>query len=278
MDDVRTFAGERFTDAQREQIRGKLAHRLVALGYEPEIQAFPEGLNIIGTRPGAEGIDTPPASPTVLVAAHFDTVEGSPGADDNATGLAAALELARIFRTPTHRALRIVFFDQEEADLLGSRRYAAAASRREGVVAVVVFDMLGDRCRTPGCQSYPPKSPVRPSDPDDLGDTGDFLLAVGNMVDPGLLARFRWAGGRGRPEILALPVADRGVSLPDTRRSDHAPFWDADVPAVLLTDTGNLRNPRYHNTSDVPEAVDAEFLAGNVQSIAWALDGLLRQL
>jgi Zn-dependent M28 family amino/carboxypeptidase len=79
------------------------------------------------------------------------------------------------------------------------------------------------------------------------------------------------------PPVFGLPVLDAGRSLPDTRRSDHAPFWDRGLPAMLLTDTAELRSDRYHQTTDTLEGIDADFLAGNAQTLANALATLLNE-
>lgn len=277
MTDLTSLAFERFTDEGRKRARALLSHRLTALGFQPELQAFNAGVNIVGERPGAApdagdaGDAGGPGPGVILLAAHFDTVEASPGANDNATGLAAALEMARLFQTPaTRHALRIAFFDREEAGMLGSRTYARWPERTAGIRAVLVLEMLGATCTTPGCQKVPEDFPFPAPSP-----TGDFLAAVGNDVDPALLPLIMRAARPGLPRVFGLPVLDGGRDLPDTRRSDHAPFWDAGLPAVMLTDTANLRSPRYHSADDVAEAVDADFFVGNAQTVANALAALL---
>ena len=301
--DVAALAFERATAADRARARRVVAHRLTELGYQPALQGFSDGINVVGERPG-----TDPTAGVVLVAAHYDSVEGSPGADDNATGVAAALELARVLGPlPTPAALRIALFDAEELGLRGSTTYAADPDRIAGLRAVVVLEMLGATCRAPGCQKLPTglaevMGPL-------LGETwtrpglvvGDFLAVIGTFDDAALLAAFRTAGGTGlpgagtgarppafanvrpsrpapptpKPPVLALPVPERGLPLPDTRRSDHAPFWDAGVRAVLVTDTADLRNPDYHRQTDVPATVDADFLAGATQVTVDAVWSLL---
>lgn len=271
MADVGALAFDRFDEPGRKRARALLAHRLTSLGYAPELQSFPTGINIVGTRPSAPDAVEPRI---VLVGAHVDTVEGSPGADDNASGLAVALEMARLFQAPTRHALRIVLFDQEEQGLAGSVAFARSPTRTEGLRAVIVLEMLGATCRTPGCQRFPAGLPaaLAPS-----GGVGDFLAAVANDTDPALLPLFMRAAGPGLPRVFGLPVLDAGAAMPDTRRSDHAPFWDRGLPAILLTDTAELRSDRYHRTTDTLEGIDADFLAGNAQTIANALATLLNE-
>lgn len=268
--DVRALAFERHGEEDRRRARALLAHRLTALGYEPELQAFATGVNVVGRRPGSALRD---AAGDVLVAAHFDTVLGSPGANDDASGLAVALEMARLFAAPTTpRGLRIVFFDGEESGLTGSLTYARKEDRIEGLRAVIVLEMLGRTCAAPGCQRLPPGSPIALPP----GQAGDFLAVLGNDTDPGLLPIFARAASAGQPPVLVLPVLDAGHGLPDTRRSDHAPFWDVGVPAVLLTDTAELRAPAaYHRAADVPDTLDWAFLVGNARTLSTALQALL---
>ena len=266
--DLTSLATERFSDEGRKRARALLAHRLTTLGFQPELQAFATGVNLVGTRPGMPGATD---SGVILLAAHLDTVEGSPGADDNATGLAAALEIARLFQAPTTRhALRIAFFDQEEAGLMGSRTYTRWPERTAGLRAVIVLEMLGATCRVPGCQRVPDDFPFPAPSP-----IGDFLAAVANDVDPALLPLIMRASRPGLPRVFGLPVLEGGRDFPDSRRSDHAPFWDIGLPAVMLTDTADLRSARYHGPEDVVEGVDAEFFAGSAQIVANALAALL---
>lgn len=269
MADVGALAFDRFDEPGRKRARALLAHRLTSLGYAPELQSFPTGINIVGTRPSAPDAVEPRI---VLVGAHVDTVEGSPGANDNASGLAVALEMARLFQAPTRHALRIVLFDQEEQGLAGSVAFARSPARTEGLRAAIVLEMLGATCRTPGCQRFPPGLPMpAPS------TTGDFLAAVANDADPALLPLFVRAARPGLPPVFGLPVLDAGAAMPDTRRSDHAPFWDRGLPAIMLTDTADLRSDRYHQTTDTLAGIDADFLAGNAQTVANALATLLNE-
>lgn len=298
--DVEALAFERATSADRAKARRVVAHRLTDLGYQPALQGFSDGINVVGERPGTDA-----AAGVVLVAAHYDSVAGSPGADDNASGVAAALELARLLGPiATPAALRIALFDAEELGLLGSTTYVTDPDRIANVRAVVVLEMLGAACHTPGCQKLPPGLAevlgplVDPAWTRPGLLVGDFLAVVGTFEDAALLAAFRTAGGAGgpgtaarpiqyanvvpsriqeftiKPPVLALPVPERGLPLPDTRRSDHAPFWDAGVRAVLVTDTADLRTPHYHRASDTAASIDFEFLAGSTQvtvDAVWAL-------
>ena len=175
------------------------------------------------------------------------------------------MEIARLLKDmPLEQTLRFVFFDQEESGLLGSTAYARSDTRIAGLQGAIIAEMLGFRCVIEGCQRLPPRLPIP------APTIGDFAAVIGDT--PSMLRAFQQAK---RPEtpVFALLVPDRGVHMPSTRRSDHAPFWDRGVPALMVIDTAELRNPHYHLPGDVPETLDPEFLRGSTQLI---LDALLR--
>jgi aminopeptidase YwaD len=191
----------------------------------------------------------------VLIGAHYDAVPGSPGADDNGSALAVLLEIARAFsRRPARRPIRLVAFDLEEVDRSGSRAYAQDLRRTSEPVALMVsLEMLGYRDPRPGSQHYPPG--LRYLYP----DRGDFIGLIGNLRTLPVLWRLARTMRRCVP-CEFLPVPFRGRTLPDTRRSDHSSFWDLGYPAIMVTDTANMRNPHYHRPSDRIETLDPEFL------------------
>lgn len=264
MKDVRALSDERHAEPDRTRARAHIAHALQSLGYRPSLQSFSvkgqSGVNLEIVKPG-----TDPAAGDLLLGAHYDTVAGSQGADDNASGVAAVMEVARLLKPiELRQTVRFVFFDQEEAGLLGSRAYTRSDARIEKLKAVIVAEMLGHRCTTPNCQTVPNALPLP------VPTTGNFIAAIGDTQP--MLVAFRQAM---RPEapVFALFVPDKGERLPNTRRSDHAPFWDRGIPAVMLTDTAELRNPHYHRKSDTPATIDAAFLAANAQLL---LDVIVR--
>lgn len=249
--DVEALAFERWAPADRARARGRVAHTLQAEGWTPELMAFEGGVNVEVERPGLD-----PKAGVVLLGAHYDSRQGSPGADDDASGVAVVLEAARLLRTPTRRGLRLVFFDAEERGLLGSRAYAQSDARIADLRAVVVVEMVGYACHVEGCQAHPEGLPVV------APKVGNFIAIIGDLEHLGLLWTFRRARRPEWPPLFTLPVPAQGRPLPDTRRSDHAPFWDRGVGAVLVTDTAELRNPHYHLPGDTPATLDPAFLEG----------------
>lgn len=211
--------------------------------------------NVIAERPGSD------PSRVVVVAAHLDTVPLSPGADDDGSGLAALLALARaVSNVPTRASLRLIAFAFEEDGLLGSSQYVAALPppERSRIVAMLAVDMIGYRDSRPGSQRYPVGIERVVHQP--LPDSGDFVAAVG-LADEPILPAMEHAR-QYVPEVRAGTVPVRRwalVAAPDLLRADHAPFWLAGIPAVMIGDTGNFRNPNYHQPTDRLDTLDTEF-------------------
>lgn len=201
--------------------------------------------------------------PPVIVGAHYDTVPGSPGADDNATGIAVLLELARHFgQDPPRSPVWLVAFDMEEYGLSGSRALAEMLrQQRQPLQLMASLEMLGYCTHQPNSQQYPPGLKYF------YPDTGNFIALIGNwQLIPTLIGLKRQLQ-RAKAPCQWLPVINQGLTLPDTRRSDHAPFWDAGYRALMITDTAYLRNPHYHQPSDTLETLDLEFLTRVCQGL-----------
>ncbi|MGP1385407.1 MAG: M28 family peptidase [Thainema sp.] len=209
-----------------------------------------------------------PAAPSkrqnrpILIGAHYDTVPGSPGADDNASGVAVLFELGRLLTEfPSNWPVRLVAFDMEEYGLSGSRAYAAHLKRqRQKLRLMLGLEMLGYRSSESGSQSYPLYSPgLQLFYP----DQGDFIGLIGNLRAIPDLRHLSRAMRQAKAQCYWLPVPLLGWAVPDTRRSDHSPFWDRGDRAIMVTDTANLRNPNYHKPSDTLDTLDLDFLTQN---------------
>ncbi|NJK41178.1 MAG: M20/M25/M40 family metallo-hydrolase [Acaryochloridaceae cyanobacterium SU_2_1] len=257
---------ERYTDTERLRARDYLRETLTSAGWKATEQEFATGINVIAERPGLN-----PEAGMILVAAHYDSVQGSPGADDNASGVAVALEVARLLADrPTPRGLRIVFFDQEEAGLVGSYAYVQQPTNLENLAAVVVLEMLGYSCDEPGCQQQPNGLLV-----DTPSDRGDFLGIVGDTEHLPLLETFQQIHQDHLPPLVTVPIPLKGLLTPIVLRSDHTPFWQKEIGAVMLTDTANFRNPHYHQATDQLATLNFDFLQGNAQIVVNAVTALL---
>jgi aminopeptidase YwaD len=212
--------------------------------------------NVIGTRPPSQkpARSSHPAAP-LIIAAHYDTVAGSPGADDNASGLAAMIEVAERLRpVRLTRPLQFIAFCLEEHNLLGSVAYVAALqAAKQPIHGAIVLECVG---YTAELQVAPPGLPVA------VPATGDFLAVVGNEASAGLVKAVHTAGRLAASDLKMVPlvVPGQGERLPDSRRSDHAAFWQHGYPAIMLTDTANFRNPHYHQPTDRLETLDFRFL------------------
>jgi Zn-dependent M28 family amino/carboxypeptidase len=248
-----------------------IAVELGAVGLRVERQLFTwdrtEFHNVLATRDG-----TDPARPWVIVGAHFDSTPSTPGADDNASAVAAMLEVARLLRAWQPAAtIQYVGFNLEEVYRLwppvyriGSRAYVEwLVSRRTKVAGALVLEMVGYTSPTQ-------RSPAAVQLVRRIPKVGNFLAAVGDGNSRALLKVVERAAAQVLPlETLAVPM--KGWLVPDVRRSDNARFWDAGYPALMVTDTADLRNPHYHRASDTPDTLDYGFMGKVVEVIAKAV-------
>ena len=219
------------------------------------------GVNLILRLPGQR-----PELAPVLVAAHYDGPLGSPGADDNASGVAALLELARRWaQTPPKRPVWLVAFDQEEWGMVGSAALARELkSSGQRLHLMLSLEMLGYTAEE---QNYPLEAMKAL-----YGSRGDFIALVANTGAAALLPGLsRGMGAHVKTKVLPVPF--KGRQLPDVRLSDHSPFWDEGYNAVMVTDTSFMRNPHYHQPSDTIETLDLPFLQAVIDGLDAAISG-----
>ena len=263
----------RSSPAELQAAEDYVAEHLGALGIATERRAFQFGgaefQNVVGIIQG-----TDPDRPRVLVGAHFDSVASTPGADDNASGVAALIETARLL---AHRALKstveFVGFNLEEAQgvtyRVGSRRYASEAKRRGvGYAGALILEMVGYTDTSPGSQRVPAllfwKRVPR---------TGTFLAATGDRRSARLLRRFARTAATCVPDLAVITFRSpfRGWVVPHTRLSDNASFWDVGYPSLMLTDTarGTLHatvvqvREEHHSAETHQDRAEVDRLAGN---------------
>ena len=217
------------------------------------------GVNLILRLPGQR-----PELAPVLVAAHYDGPLGSPGADDNASGVAALLELARRWaQTPPKRPVWLVAFDQEEWGMVGSAALARELkSSGQRLHLMLSLEMLGYTAEE---QNYPLEAMKAL-----YGSRGDFIALVANTGAAALLPGLsRGMGAHVKTKVLPVPF--KGRQLPDVRLSDHSPFWDEGYNAVMVTDTSFMRNPHYHQPSDTIETLNLPFLQAVIDGLDAAI-------
>lgn len=208
-----------------------------------------------GEQGAEQGAEQGSGPDPVLIGAHYDGVHGSPGADDNATGIAALLEIARVFAAePAPCPLRLIAFDAEEYGRIGSMLSAQlAAQNGEALRLMISLEMLGYCVNTPNTQSYPaPLDRIYPN-------TGNFIALVGNLRTIPDLWRWKHTLKASGVPCEILPIWNQGHPVPRTRDSDHSSFWDEGYNALMVTDTADLRNPNYHQGSDRIETLDLDF-------------------
>lgn len=234
--------------------------------YGVQAQAFESrGLTVENLE--AERLGTVSPEQIVVLGAHYDSIAGTPGANDNGSGVAALLEIARLLAQHSHaRTVRFVAFVNEEppffyGDEMGSRRYAdRARARGENIRAMLALETIGYYADQPGSQRYPfPFGFFYP-------DAGNFIGFVGNLSSRRLvhqaLRAFR-ASTAFPSEGVAAPGWMAGVHW-----SDHWSFWREGFPAIMVTDTALYRYPHYHAVSDTPDKLDYSRLARVTHGLA----------
>ena len=262
-----------------------LAERLRAMGYDVALDPI-DFIGGGGRREGEEpwnnlvveikGRTLP--SEVLIFAAHFDAMPNCPGAEDNGSGVAALLEMARLLKDrPMHRTVRLIFFNLEENGLVGSRAYVERMldkwnSGDERVLGMVSLDMIGYYTDEPDTQ----KSPIPPR--------GNFKPpTVGNFLGLGGILQHRWwstallrAMHEAEPKLPTYALDFLPIAPPDLLRSDHAPFLAAGQPAVILSTTAEMRYAHYHKPTDTIDKIEPARYTLAVRALvgaAWRLAG-----
>lgn len=255
-----------------ERAADYIANAFTRAGYQPQRRVY-EGTSGTFANIQVEIAAAEPDAEIVVVGAHYDSVPLSPAANDNGSGIAVLIELARLGRTKVFdRTLRFVAFANEELPYshtsdMGSRAYAQhARAAREPIAAMLSLETLGYYTDHPRSQRYPPPlSWFYPA-------TGNFVAFVGDVA--------------ARPVVVAAVAAFRehgripseGATLPrlisDVGRSDHKSFWDAGYPAFMVTDTAPFRYPHYHRPEDTPDKLDFARLTLVVEGLVHVVDRL----
>jgi aminopeptidase YwaD len=191
-----------------------------------------------------------------ILGAHYDTVPGSPGADDNASAIAVLLEVARnIQAVPLDSTVRWIAFCLEEYGNIGSTHYVESLKKeKEEILGMISLETVGF---TGPRQNYPPYL-----NPKYYPNVGDFIAMIGNERSKELLERVCQSFKTHIPELPLefLVVPGNGERIEEVRLSDHSSFWDHGISALMVTDTAFLRNPNYHLPSDRMETLNFEFM------------------
>lgn len=246
---------------------------LITAGYTPLRQEY----DVCGTTCCNLAVEIPGTTrphEIVVIGAHYDSVPGSPAANDNGSGVAAVLSLARTFvHLPGDRTLRFLAFVNEEApyahtDQMGSRVYARQCRQRgEKITAMLSLETIGFYSDAPSSQKYPPLiGLLYPS-------AGNFIAFVGNTRYGSLVRQVMRAFRRGEPfpsQGGALPEA-----ISDIARSDHWSFWQEGYPALMVTDTAPFRYAHYHTPQDTVDKIDFNKTARVVRGLRSVVSALV---
>ncbi|MCB0595016.1 MAG: M28 family peptidase [Lewinellaceae bacterium] len=255
-----------------DETRDTIEQAFLQYGLQTYRQNFPyivyTGQNIIGTLPGATEDEA-----VIIVDGHYDTVAGSPGADDNGTAVVGVLEAARILsRYRFAKTLRFIGFDLEEVGLRGSRYYVENRNLEEDIQGVLNMEMIGYYTEAPNSQTLPPGFNLLFPDAYQAisGNEfrGDFLTNITVQSFAPLSNRFLAAAAQYVPELRIVSATAPDNLVPDDfTRSDHAYFWQDSIAALFLTDGAEFRNPNYHRSSDTLETINFTFMSRVVKAV-----------
>jgi len=242
------------------------------MGYQTTTQDYKVdnkiARNIIAELKGTEDADK-----IIIIGGHYDTGANTKGANDNASGIAATLALAKIFSNKHQKyTIRFVAFANEEppyfhSETMGSLVYARQLKAdNENIIAMLSLETMGYYSNEKGSQKYPP--PLNWFYP----DTGNFIGFVSNLNSEDLLYR-AITSFRKNSEMPSEGgiIAD---FVPGVGWSDHWSFWQVDYPAIMVTDTAVFRYPHYHRSTDTIDKIDFDSLTRVVSGLEKVVENL----
>ena len=253
-----------------------IGRRFGSMGYSVDMEPVPMVNGLDGFNVVAEVRGTTRPDEIIVIGAHYDAELDTPGADDNASGVAVMLELAdRFANQPMERTVRWVAFTNEEnsnssGSTMGSFVHALGCKERnENITAMLSLEMLGYFSDEEGSQPYPFTSEQAAGLGMDLPTVGNYIGVVGRFVDRPLITRVSSA----MLSAGTIPVTPAALPplLGAIYRSDHALFWMQGYSAVMVTDTSEYRNPHYHKAGDTAETLDYERMGGAADALEAAV-------
>lgn len=261
-------------ELQHKKVQQLCVNRLHELGFQVELHDYGTGINVVGTLMGTQK----PAEKIVL-SAHYDTVPGCNGADDNASGVAGVFATAKLLVSkPHHRTLVVACWDEEEKKTVGSKAYVLREKNNNSDIKIsYVYEMIGYKSDAPGSQQIPGGFellyPQQVKAIQNNQNRGDFIAFIYDDNAADLLSGIGEIAKKNRLSVMQFEVSSKIKTSPvmaDLRRSDHSAFWDADYPAVMITDTANFRNQNYHclKGADNSDSLDVNFALKTINTLA----------
>jgi Zn-dependent M28 family amino/carboxypeptidase len=257
-------------------VQNLCASRLTELGYVVERHDFGDGVNIIGTLSGTTRPDE-----IVIVSAHYDTIPGSNGADDNASGVAGVLETARLLASEKHaRTLSVACWDEEEPAITGSYLYAAREKQEGSKIKVAyVYDEIGVSNDKPNSQRMPSgfeiAYPVEAQKMRWNRWRANFVLLIFDKQSQPWAQVIASSAQKEDLQSVQLEADLDGKVPTDLKGSDHASFWEAGYPAIEITDTSKYRNPFKHTKFDTVETLNHDFAIKIISAVVTSVRNAL---
>lgn len=258
---------QRFTEESKKPIRDFLTKEFNKYGYKVTKQNTGTYTNLIAEKENISG-------PYILIGAHYDTVPDTVGIDDNASGVAALLAVAKYNKNPN---VKFVAFDGEEDNLSGSRFYVKNVKSKPELA--IIFETIGYYSESPNSQNLPLFYNIIFSkifNRIKLNNfRGDFSTAICSVNAKDFCNKYESYGSNLNLHIYSVYItANQLKNLPllrDLFRSDHTPFLLENVPAVMITDTANFRTQHYHKASDTRDTINADFITNQANAILSAI-------
>ena len=263
--------------AKYDSVRNFIARYFAQSNLDLELMTWSGGdqqmTNILGKKDGLT------SNETIVLGAHYDTVDGSPGADDNTSGVIALIELAAcISDLQFAKSILLVAFDGEEKGLLGSHHFLEQIAGYPGIKAYLNYDMIGYASDEKNSQPLPPgMDQLFPAAYNELSADefrGNFLLLMSNDSSTHIAKIFQSNARQFVQDLklVSIVIPQNGLTAPTLfRASDHAGFWDKSIPAISIGDTGNIRNPHYHSPEDTRATINFKFLGSTIRASVAAL-------
>lgn len=269
-------------EPHHKNVQQMCANRFNDLGFQVELHSYGTGINVIGILLGKQ-------KPTekIIVSAHYDTVPNCNGADDNASGIAGVFATAKLLASKKHnRTLVVACWDEEEKKTIGSKAFIRREKNGNADIKMsYVYEMIGYKSNKARSQQIPKGFevlyPHQTKTIQNNQNRGDFITLVYDENASDFLSDIPVIAKENNLSVMQFEVSTKMKKSPaiaDLRRSDHSVFWDADYPAVMITDTANFRNQHYHclNGADNVDSLVVDFALKTINTTAAVIEENLK--